>query len=119
MKYSEMEVWKEGIKLVDLIYQVTDSFPKGELFGLVSQMRRSAVSIPSNVAEGCGRNHPRDSRQFFFVARGSLYELETQIIIAKNRGFLSESHFNECTTLVQKSRMLICGIINRYERLMA
>ena len=75
--YTELEVWQKCRKLASLIYELTAAFPKDELFGLTSQIRRSAVSVPSNIAEGCGRNSTKDSIQFFYIARGSLYELET------------------------------------------
>ena len=80
MKYTELEVWKEARILVNEMYLISKEFPKEELYGLTSQMRRCAISIPSNIAEGCGRHHFKDSLRFFFIARGSLYELETQIL---------------------------------------
>ncbi|WP_228027929.1 four helix bundle protein [Costertonia aggregata] len=75
MDYTELEVWKESRKLVSSLYSVTKSFPKEESYGLTSQMRRCAVSVPSNIAEGCGRRTSADTIQFLHVARGSLYEL--------------------------------------------
>ncbi|MFO0488006.1 MAG: four helix bundle protein, partial [Cyclobacteriaceae bacterium] len=77
-----MEVWKQAKDLVRQIYELSKSFPKEEQFGLTNQLRRAAVSIPSNIAEGCGRNHFKDSIQLFYIARGSLYEVETQVLIA-------------------------------------
>ncbi|MFM6954240.1 MAG: four helix bundle protein [Sphingobacteriaceae bacterium] len=74
-KYTELELWAEARKLVTTIYELTKLFPKEEQFGLINQMRRCAVSIPSNIAEGCGRNHKKDSLQFLFIARGSVFEL--------------------------------------------
>lgn len=85
--YIDLEVWKEARFLASEIYLVTKSYPKDEMFGLVSQMRRCAVSVPSNIAEGCGRNHPKDSIQFFFIARGSIYELETQLYISFDQNY--------------------------------
>jgi 23S rRNA-intervening sequence protein len=78
-RYTDLEVWNEARALTTFVYSETKTFPKDELFGLTNQMRRCAVSIPSNMAEGCGRNHTKDSLQFFHIARGSLYELETQL----------------------------------------
>ena len=69
MVYTELEVWKEARILVKLMYRYVSKFPKDEVFGLQSQMKRAVISIPSNIAEGCGRNHQKDSLQFFFVAR--------------------------------------------------
>lgn len=84
MDYKELDVWKENKDLVKLVYSFTNSFPPSEQFGLTLQIRRSAVSIPSNIAEGIGRNHSKDTLQFLFIARGSAYELETQLLISKD-----------------------------------
>ena len=86
LSYRELEVWKQTRVLVKNIYQLTKNFPKDEQFGLTNQQRRAAISIPSNIAEGCGRNSFKDSLHFFFVARGSLYEVETQVIISFDLG---------------------------------
>ena len=77
--YVELDVWIESRKLTNEIYSLSKSFPKEEVYGLTSQIRRSAVSVPSNIAEGIGRNHTKDSLQFFYISRGSLYEMETQL----------------------------------------
>ncbi len=83
MEYKELDVWKENKELVKLVYSLTNSLPPNEQFGLTLQIRRSAISIPSNIAEGIGRNHTKDTLQFLYIARGSAYELETQLIISK------------------------------------
>jgi len=90
--YKELIVWQKAMKMVTEVYLATQTFPKEELYGLVSQMRRAAVSIPSNIAEGQGRRSRGEFRQFVGIARGSLAELETQIEIAKNLGYLSRAH---------------------------
>lgn len=82
--YQQLTVWQKSIELVTEIYKLTEVFPKSELFGLTSQMRRSAVSIPSNIAEGYARKHRQEYIQFIRIAYGSGAELETQILIAKN-----------------------------------
>jgi len=82
MNYIELEVWKEARSLVKTIYEITKSFPTEELYGLTSQIRRCSISIPSNIAEGCGRKTSKESIHFFHIARGSLYELETQMYLA-------------------------------------
>lgn len=82
MIYKDLEVWKQSMVLVTEVHQATGDFPKEELFGLVSQMRRAAVSIPSNIAEGCGRKNTKEYIQFLYISKGSLFELETQIEIA-------------------------------------
>jgi four helix bundle protein len=89
--YKNRLVWQKAIALVTQVYLVTRSFPREELYGLTSQVRRSAVSVPSNIAEGQARFTPGEFRQFLGIARGSLAELETQLIIAENLGYLTES----------------------------
>lgn len=115
--YIELEVWKEARVLTNKIYTITKSFPKEEVFGLVSQMRRCSVSVPSNIAEGCGRSHPKDSVRFFFIARGSLYELETQLYIAFDQGYIAENILTLCLTKIETTRKLLNGFIRYYERL--
>ena|SRR3989344_735456 len=88
--YRKLEVWKKSILLVQEIYFVTKKFPSDEKFGLVTQMRRAAVSIPSNIAEGKMRGTDPEFKRFLFIALGSGAELETQLEIAKNNKFLSE-----------------------------
>jgi four helix bundle protein len=88
--HRDLRVWQESIGLVKDIYAITSRFPDEEKFGLISQMRRSAVSIPSNIAEGAARGSQREFAQFLVIARGSLGELETQLIIAKELNYLSE-----------------------------
>ena len=80
--YEKIRVWQSAMDLVVLIYKATQDFPRSEQFGLVSQMRRASVSVPSNIAEGYGRGSQADRLRFFYIARGSLMELETQIAIA-------------------------------------
>lgn len=89
--HRDLLAWQEAMSLVTQIYHVTKIFPKEELFGLTSQMRRAAISIPSNIAEGAGRNGRKEFVQFLGVARGSLSELETQVLIACDLGLLKES----------------------------
>lgn len=115
--YTDLDVWKEARVLANEIYNASKLFPKDELFGLVSQMRRCAVSIASNIAEGCGRNHPKESVQFSFIARGSLYELETQIYIAFDQSYLSESLFRELLGKIEITRKLLSGFIKYYQQL--
>ena len=82
-KYQNLEVWQLAMELVEVIYKMTSQFPADEKFGLTSQMRRASVSIPSNIAEGHGRNSDKEFFRFLNIARGSLYELETQLEIAR------------------------------------
>lgn len=80
--YKDLAVWQKSKQLVLIIYQLTNDFPPNEQYGLTSQMRRAAVSIPSNIAEGCHRQHPKDKQQFYVIAYGSAGELDSQLSIA-------------------------------------
>jgi len=117
MSYTDLDVWKESRILVKMVYDTVIQYPREELFGLQSQIKRSAVSIPSNIAEGCGRNHRKDSLQFFYVARGSAYELETQLYLSFDLNFLSDERLNDLLYKLQAVRMLLSGLINRYKSL--
>jgi four helix bundle protein len=87
--YQELIGWKKGIELVTDIYRLTQKFPKQEIYGLTSQIRRAAVSIPSNIAEGQGRMSRGEFKQFLGHARGSVFELESQVLIARNLAYLN------------------------------
>ena len=103
--FTDLNTWKEGHKLVLMIYKTTGEFPKKETFGLVSQMRRCTISITSNIAEGFSRNTDKDKYQFYCVAQGSLTELQNQLLIARDVGYLKESDFQgiiQQTTTVNK-----------------
>ena len=89
-KHHDLKVWQEGMELVTDIYRVTDSFPRDEIYGLTSQMRRAAVSVPSNIAEGAARISNKEFLQFLSIARGSLSELETQIMISRNLDYVQD-----------------------------
>jgi four helix bundle protein len=87
-----LEAWKLSRELVRNVYLLTKTFPKDEMFGLTTQIRRAAVSIPSNIAEGAARTGPKEFAQFLNIARGSLSELETQLLIATDLGYLEANH---------------------------
>ncbi len=105
--FRDLEIWKKGIEIVKDAYTTTRSFPRDEVFGLTSQMRRSAVSIPSNVAEGFNRFHDKEYQHFLYVALGSCAELETQVEIAAELKYLGA---NAKATILEKldheSRMI-------------
>jgi len=88
--FKELKAWKAGIEVSKLIFQLTRSFPPEEKYGLISQMIRSAVSVPSNIAEGCGRKSNKELYQFLNIALGSSFELETQLIIAKEFNYIDQ-----------------------------
>lgn len=108
MNHKNLNVWETSIEIVTLIYKLTDSMPKSEEFGLKSQMRRAAVSISANIAEGAARNHQKEFIQFCYISLGSLAELETLIIISKNIYQISS---NEIDNLIIKERRLLLAFI--------
>lgn len=96
--FRDLNIWKKGIEIVEVIYRITKQFPKEEVYGLTAQMRRAAVSIPANVAEGFSRKFNKEYHQFLYVALGSSSELETQVEIAYRLGYLERNeseHLNE------------------------
>ncbi len=115
MNYTELDVLKNARELVKLIYNQTKVFHKEELYGIKNQMRRSVVSIPSNIAEGCGRQSSKETIHFLFIARGSLYELETQLFISKDLEYLGEEKLKSILSHVQTCMKLLNGFINYYK----
>jgi len=103
--FKDLKIWQRGIELVKLIYVITNSFPADEKYGLVSQMRRSAVSVPSNIAEGFMRRHNKEYKQFLYIALGSLAELETQIIISKELNFITTEHSGMLSAIDELNKM--------------
>ena len=101
--YRDLETWQNAMELVKGVYVATRHFPKDELYGLTSQLRRAAVSIPSNIAEGCGRNSRNELRHFLGQARGSLAEVETQLELARSLGYLDSV---AATALLSKAAQL-------------
>jgi four helix bundle protein len=99
--HKDLDIWKKGLELVTRVYKITGKFPKDQLYGLSSQMQRAAVSYPSNIAEGAARSSKADYIRFIYIALGSLSELETQVLISKNLGFVSDikEMANEIETL--------------------
>ena len=116
-EYTELEVWTESRKLVNLVYEKTKIFPKDELFGLTNQIRRSAISIPSNIAEGLGRRTAADTLQFLYISRGSLYELETQMYLALDQKYILQSECEDIFNQLLVCKKLLNGFINYYKKL--
>mgnify|MGYP001562676292 FL=1 len=100
--YKDLIVWQKSIELVVEIYRITAKFPKSELFGIVMQMRKAVVSIPSNIAEGYGRKSWKEKDQFYLISFGSRCELETQIIIAKRLKFIDNKEFVKADGLLDE-----------------
>jgi len=108
-KHHSLEVWKKSVNLVTEIYKVTDTYPEQEVYGLTSQIRRSAISVPSNIAEGAARTGHKEFLKYLSIARGSLSELETQMIISKNLGYINDNH--QITPLIEEVFGLLGGLI--------
>ena len=115
--FTELDVWIEARKLAGEVYALTKAFPKDEQFGIVNQMRRSAVSIVPNIAEGCGRNTTKETIHFLHISRGSLFELETQTYIAFDQSYFDETNFNRVLEQIVVCKKLINGFINYYRKL--
>jgi len=108
MFYKNLEVWKKSIEFVTQIYKETEKFPQSENFGLISQIRRAAVSIPSNIAEGCNRHSDKDTLRFLDIAMGSIGEIETQLIIAQNLNFINS--IEDLSNNIQNISAMIVGL---------
>ena len=109
--YRDLIVWQKSIEMVIGVYKITDSFPKEELYGLTSQMRRAAISIPSNIAEGSRRGSRKDYRHFLLIAYGSGSELETQLEIAKRLDFVSEEEITSAGNLLDEIMRMLNRLI--------
>jgi four helix bundle protein len=109
--YRELAVWKNGIVLAKHIYQITSRFPPQELYGLVSQLRRAAVSVPSNIAEGQARRYKAEFIRFLQVSLGSLAEIDTQLIISHELGFISPQDLHVFESEIDNLRRMLYGLI--------
>ena len=107
--FKELKVWQKSRVFVKNLFLLTNQYPKDERFELVSQMRRAAISIPSNIAEGSGRNSNKDFRRFLNIAISSAYELETQIIISLDLGYILEEEFNNRSNDIHEIQKMIIG----------
>lgn len=110
--HKDLIVWQKAMDLVEEVYKLTDTMPKTELYGLTSQIRRSAISIPSNIAEGAARNHNKEFVQFLYVALGSIAELETQLLLAERLKFISIAPIDNLSEI----KKLLLGLIKAKKR---
>ncbi len=108
--YRDLIVWQKAMDLVEMVYRMSGSFPSNELYALTSQIRRAAVSIPSNIAEGQGRSTTRDFLHFLAVANGSLKEVETQTLIAQRLGYIDQSGSSKVLALAAEVGRLLSGL---------
>ncbi len=111
--FTDLKVWQEGHTLVILVYKVTKSFPKDELYSLISQMRRAASSVTANVAEGFGRQGYKEKIHFYYQAQGSPVELKDQILIARDVGYLNVNDFNSLVGQSNVTHKLLQGLITK------
>ena len=109
--HKDLDVWKKSVLLVTSIYEVTKTFPKDEIYGITNQIRRSAVSIPSNMAEGSARKGEKEFIQFLYISLGSMAELETQLIIANNLKYVKLNDYELMTGRLEEIRKMIIGLI--------
>jgi four helix bundle protein len=114
--YRDLTVWQRGMDLVVLSYQLTRRLPRDELYGLTSQIRRAATSVPANIAEGQGRRHTREFLHFLGVARGSLLELETHLLAAQRLKLLNEGDVTRSLELASQVSRMIAGMIRSLEK---
>lgn len=105
--YREMIVWQKSVDLVTIIYSKTKKFPNEELYGLTNQIRRSAISIPSNIAEGFGRNSKNDFKRFLQISMGSIFELQTQLEIVRNLQFLPDDNYKKVFDLTREIEAML------------
>jgi four helix bundle protein len=118
-KYKELKLWQKSIDLVTSVYLTTRSFPETEKFGVISQINRAAVSIPSNIAEGAGRNSDKEFIQFLSIAHASSFELETQLIISKNLNYLSVEDLDQLTIQIEEVQKMNYSIQSKFKQKVA
>lgn len=111
--YRDLLVWQKSMTFVTNIYQVIKTFPKEEIYGLTSQIRRCAISIPSNIAEGYGRNSTNDYIRFLQISMGSIFEIQTQLEIAKNLDYLNKSKFQEAYDMSREIERMLSSLIHK------
>jgi four helix bundle protein len=111
--YKDLKIWQQGIEITDKIYNLTDKFPSQEMYGLTSQIRRSAISIPSNIAEGFVRSHQKEYKQFLYIALGSCAELATQLIITEKRRYAESNHVVGLAEALEVESRMIMSLIKK------
>jgi len=114
--FKELKVWKKSRELVKDIYLEVSHFPNDEKFGLSSQMKRAAVSIPSNIAEGAGRNTKKDFARFLNISLGSAYELETQLILSFDLGIINKEQLDKITNTINEVQKMIHGLLKSLQK---
>ena len=115
--FTDLNAWKKGHELVIVVYKITKKFPKDEMFGLVSQMRRCAVSITSNIAEGFSRRSYKEKIQFYSIAQGSVTELQNQLLVVRDIGYINNDKFQEIAEQTIVVHKLINGLIKKSKQI--
>lgn len=109
--FKDLTVWGKSLQLVKSVYLLTRKFPESEKFGLTNQIRRAAVSIPANIAEGYGRNFTKERKQFVAMAKGSASELEAELLVAKELGFVNDNEFSSVQPLMTEVLKMLSGLL--------
>ncbi len=112
--YKDLKVWQTGCELVKSVYKVSSLFPQEERYGLSQQIRRAAVSVPSNIAEGYGRGSTAEYLRFLRIARGSLYEIETQLILSRNLDFCDDNQYQSISAQIVECSKMLQGLIKSH-----
>ncbi len=115
MNYTDLDVWKSSRALVKQVYLLSASFPNEELYALTNQVRRCSVSIPPNIAEGIGRQSNKETIHFLFIAKGSIYELETQLFLAFDLNYLTQDRLDNIIEQITTCKKLLNGFINYFK----
>lgn len=113
-KHHDLLAWQQGVALVKVIYRLTEAFPQSELYALTSQMRRAAVSVPANIAEGLGRNSAKELLRYLAIARGSLSELDTYLVLTRELGYASSTE--QADVQIDRVFGLVGGLINSHRK---
>lgn len=111
--YKDLVVWQKAMTLAEMVYKLTESFPKEEIYGLTSQMRRAAISIPSNIAEGNSRSYSKEYSHFLSIANGSKSELETQLLLSVNIGYTTENQIEPLLNLLKEIAKMLTSIMKK------
>ena len=110
--YEDLKVWQEAMNLVEKIYQLSKIFPKNEQYGITSQLRRAAISIPLNIAEGQGRSSKKEFQQFLMIARGSIYETNTILLLCHRLNYLTKENYQKLRQQINQITRMLSGLIN-------
>lgn len=116
--FRDLLIWQKGMQLVKAIYKLTRSFPKSEDYNLSSQMKRASISIPSNIAEGFGRSTKKDFQRFLYIALGSIFELQTQIIISYEQDYIDQQQYDSINELTRELERMLCSFMNSNRNIM-